>query len=164
MRRLFRGGRASSTLGTFLRAFTVGHVRHLDALASRLLINLTRRMPLLTGAGELAYLDVDDTVKPTFGYAKQGAVRGYTDVNGLNALLAIVSTASGRPVVAAAQLRRGSTISQRRAPIRSRRVDHRQSSRRDGDAGAARGLGVLPVRRDHCDGAPQALLLDRRPP
>jgi hypothetical protein len=111
MRRLFRGVRAPSTLGTFLRAFTFGHVRQLDAVASRLLINLTRRAPLLAGAGELAYLDVDDTVKPTFGYGKQGAGRGYTGVKGLNALLAILSTASSRPVIAAARLRKGSTIS-----------------------------------------------------
>ena len=66
---------------------------------------------MLGGAGELAYLDVDDTVKPTFGYAKQGTGRGYTGVKGLNALLAILSTASSRPVIAAARLRKGSTIS-----------------------------------------------------
>jgi hypothetical protein len=111
MRRLFTGVRAPSTLGTFLRAFTFGHVRQLDAVASRLLINLTSRAPLLTGASELAYVDVDDTVKPTFGYAKQGAGRGYTGVKGLNVLLATVSTASSRPVIAAARLRKGSTIS-----------------------------------------------------
>ena len=111
MRRLFTGVRAPSTLGTFLRAFTFGHVRQLDAVASRLLINLARRAPLLAGAGELAYVDVDDTVKPTFGYAKQGAGRGYTGVKGLNALLATISTASSRPVIAAARLRKGSTIS-----------------------------------------------------
>jgi len=34
---LFRGVRAPSTLGTFLRSFTFGHVRQLDAVASRLL-------------------------------------------------------------------------------------------------------------------------------
>ena len=36
MARLFAGPRAPSTLGTFLRAFTLGHVRQLDAVASRL--------------------------------------------------------------------------------------------------------------------------------
>lgn len=111
MRRLFSGVRAPSTLGTFLRSFTFGHVRQLDAVASRLLINLARRAPLLAGAGELAYVDVDDTVKPTFGYTKQGAGRGYTGVKGLNVLLATISTASSRPVIAAARLRKGSTIS-----------------------------------------------------
>ena len=40
MDRLFAGVRAPSTLGTFLRAFTFGHVRQLDAVASRLLVNL----------------------------------------------------------------------------------------------------------------------------
>ena len=92
MDRLFAGVRAPSTLGTFLRTFTFGHVRQLDAVASRLLINLAGKAPLLPGAGELAYIDVDDTVRRTYGYAKQGAGRGYSGVKGLNALLAIVST------------------------------------------------------------------------
>ena len=111
MRRLFTGIRAPSTLGTFLRSFTFGHVRQLDAVASRLLINLCRHGPLLAGADTLAYVDVDDTVKPTFGYAKQGAGRGYTGVQGLNVLLAIISTPTSRPVIAAARLRKGSTNS-----------------------------------------------------
>ena len=50
MRRLFSGVRAPSTLGTFLRAFTFGHVRQLDAVASRLLINLAGLAPLLPKA------------------------------------------------------------------------------------------------------------------
>lgn len=111
MRRLFTGLRAPSTLGTFLRTFTFGHVRQLDAVASRLLISLCRRVPLLPGAATLAYVDVDDTVKATFGYAKQGAGRGYTGVKGLNVLLAVVSTTTSRPVIAAARLRKGSTNS-----------------------------------------------------
>ena len=115
MSRLFAGVRAPSTLGTFLRAFSFGHVRQLDAVASRLLINLARQAPLLPGADQLAYLDVDDTLKQTYGYAKQGAGRGYTGVKGLNALLAIVSTPSSAPVIAAARLRKGSTNSARGA-------------------------------------------------
>jgi hypothetical protein len=111
MRRLFTGIRAPSTLGTFLRTFTFGHVRQLDAVASRLLINLCQRVPLLAGADTLVYVDVDDTVKPTFGYAKQGAGRGYTGVKGLNVLIAIISTPTSRPVIAAARLRKGSTNS-----------------------------------------------------
>jgi len=54
MDRLFDGVRAPSTLGTFLRSFTFGHVRQLDAVASRLLIGLAGRAPLLPGAAELA--------------------------------------------------------------------------------------------------------------
>jgi hypothetical protein len=115
MGRLFAGVRAPSTLGTFLRSFTFGHVRQLDAVASRLLIELAGQAPLLPGAGELVYVDIDDTVRQTYGYAKQGAGRGYTGVKGLNALLAIVSTPTSAPVIAAARLRRGSANSARGA-------------------------------------------------
>ena len=108
MSRLVTGVRAPSTLGTFLRNFTFGHVRQLDAVHSRLLINLARQAPLLAGADELAFVDVDDTLKQTYGYTKQGAGRGYTGVKGLNALIATVSTRSAAPVIAAARLRRGS--------------------------------------------------------
>jgi Transposase DDE domain group 1 len=111
MGRLFTGARAPSTLGTFLRSFTFGHVRQLDAVASRLLVNLAGHTPLLPGAHELTYVDIDDTVRATYGYAKQGAGRGYTGVKGLNALIAIVSTPTGAPVIAAARLRKGSTNS-----------------------------------------------------
>ncbi|MGH8893759.1 MAG: IS1380 family transposase [Actinomycetes bacterium] len=111
MDRLFAGVRAPSTLGTFLRSFTFGHVRQLDAVASRLLVNLAGQAPLLPGAAELAYIDVDDTVRQTYGYAKQGAGRGYTGVKGLNALIAVISTPGSAPVIAAARLRKGSTNS-----------------------------------------------------
>jgi Transposase DDE domain group 1 len=109
--RLFAGVRAPSTLGTFLRTFTFGHVRQLDAVASRLLIALAGQAPLLPVSAEIAYVDVDDTVRQTYGYAKQGAGRGYTGVKGLSALLAIVSTPGFAPVIAAARLRKGSTNS-----------------------------------------------------
>jgi len=149
MRRLFTGVRAPSTLGTFLRSFTFGHVRQLDAVASRLLINLCRRAPLLTAAGTLAYVDVDDTVKPTFGYAKQGAGRGYTDVNGLNVLLAILSTPTSRPVIAAARLRKGSTN------IHDARLAGAQGSRRRVGALHAR-LARVQRERDFLEGSSSA--------
>ena len=115
MGRLSAGTRAPSTLGTFLRAFRFGHVRQLDAVASRVITGLAQRTPLLPGAGELAYLDVDDTVKATYGYAKQGTGYGYTGVKGLNALLATLSTPAGAPVIVAARLRKGSANSARGA-------------------------------------------------
>ncbi|MDT0264661.1 IS1380 family transposase, partial [Jatrophihabitans sp. DSM 44399] len=62
MSRLFTGTRAPSTLGTFLRAFTFGHVRQLDAVASDFLTALAGHAPLLPGIGEFAFLDIDDTV------------------------------------------------------------------------------------------------------
>jgi len=111
MGRVLTAGRAPSTLGTFLRAFTFGHVRQLDAVASRVLVNLAARTPLLVGADQVAYLDIDDTIKATYGYQKQGAGYGYSKVKGLNALLAIVSTPLSAPVIVATRLRRGPTNS-----------------------------------------------------
>ena len=45
---------------------------------------------------DLLWLDIDDTVEATYGYAKQGAGYGYTGVKGLNALIATVSTPTRR--------------------------------------------------------------------
>ena len=42
MGRLFASAYAPSTLGSFLRAFTFGHVRQLDAVAARFLLALAR--------------------------------------------------------------------------------------------------------------------------
>jgi hypothetical protein len=111
MGRVLTAGRAPSTLGTFLRAFTFGHVRQLDAVASRVLVNLAARAPLLVGADQVAYLDIDDTIKATYGYQKQGAGYGYSKVKGLNALLATCSTPVSAPVIAATRLRRGAANS-----------------------------------------------------
>jgi hypothetical protein len=115
MGRVFTGVRAPSTLGTFLRAFRFGHVRQLEAVAARFTAGLAQRSPLISGAEPVAYLDVDDTIRATFGYAKQGAGYGYTGVKGLNALLATVSTPSSAPVIVASRLRKGSANSARGA-------------------------------------------------
>ena len=115
MGRLFSGVRAPSTLGIFLRAFTFGHVRQLDAVASRLLSRLTGQAPILAGAEQLVWLDIDDTLSQTYGYAKQAAGRGYTGVKGLNALIATASTPLAAPVIAATRLRRGNARSSRGA-------------------------------------------------
>ena len=61
----------------------------------------------------LAYVDIDDTVRETHGYVKQGAGFGYSGVNGLNALLGIALTPTAVPVIDAARLRKGSTNSPR---------------------------------------------------
>jgi hypothetical protein len=116
MPRLFTGVRAPSTLGTFLRAFRFGHVRQLDAVAARVLAGLARHAPVISTGEPVTYLDIDDTVRTTFGYAKQGAGYGYSGVKGLNALLATVSSASSAPVIVATRLRKGSANSARGAP------------------------------------------------
>jgi hypothetical protein len=121
MRRLFRGVYAPSTLGSFLRSFTFGHVRQLDAVASRFLTGLAVQAPLtgLVGAGGQAsgrvLVDIDDTIVQVHGYAKQGSGYGYSGVRGLNALLATVSTAGAAPVIVAQRLRKGSCGSSRGA-------------------------------------------------
>ncbi|TKA00875.1 hypothetical protein [Actinacidiphila oryziradicis] len=46
----------------------------------------------LPGADQVAYVDIDDTIRRTHGYAKQSVGYGYSKVKGLNALLGILST------------------------------------------------------------------------
>jgi hypothetical protein len=114
------GAYAPSTLGSFLRAFTFGHVRQLDAVASRFLTRLTKQTPLVASttadaidtAGRVM-VDVDDTIIEVHGYTKQGSGYGYSGVRGLNALLATVSTKDSAPVVVAQRLRKGSCGSPR---------------------------------------------------
>jgi hypothetical protein len=128
MGRIFTRAYAPSTLGSFLRAFTFGHVRQLDAVASRFLVALTGRTRLVgipaTAAAEpdapdsgsgYALLDVDDTVVEVHGHAKQGAGFGYSRVRGLNALLATLATSASAPVIVAQRLRKGSCASPRGA-------------------------------------------------
>jgi hypothetical protein len=117
MGRVFERGYAPSTLGSFLRAFTFGHVRQLDAVAARFLTRLGDRTPLVGSetADEHVLVDVDDTIIEVHGYAKQGAGFGYSGVRGLNALLATVTATGTAPVVVAQRLRRGSCGSPRGA-------------------------------------------------
>ncbi|BBY55788.1 IS1380 family transposase [Mycobacterium koreense] len=106
---------APSTLGSFLREFTFGHVRQLDAVASRLLIGLHERTPLLAGIDGPVLVDLDDTIIEVHGYAKQGSGYGYSGVRGLNALLATVTTEGAAPVICGQRLRKGSCGSPRGA-------------------------------------------------
>ena len=115
MGKLFGGVRAPSTYGSFLRSFTHGHVKQVDAVGSRLLAGLTARVPgLLRGGTDpdgIAFLDLDDTVREVHGYAKQAAAYGYSHVFGLNAMVAVCSTPLAAPVIVASSLRKGNTAS-----------------------------------------------------
>ena len=111
MGKLFGGVRAPSTLGTFLRSFRFGHVRQLDAVASRTVCRLAEQVPGLLPAGQVVWVDVDDTIKPVYGRSKQGAEHGYTHIRGLNAQIATVSGPGIAPIIAAARLRRGAAAS-----------------------------------------------------
>lgn len=70
--RVFEGAYAPSTLGLFLRAFTFGHVRPLDAVASRFLTGLSDQTPLVAGIEDRVLVEIDDTIIEVHGYAKQG--------------------------------------------------------------------------------------------
>ncbi len=112
MGRVFTDVRAPSTLGTFLRSFTFGHVRQLDAVASRMLAGLAGVSPrLLAGVDGLAFIDIDDTIREVHGYAKQGAAYGYSGVKGVNAQIAALSSPTCAPVIAASRLRKGNVVS-----------------------------------------------------
>jgi hypothetical protein len=77
---------APSTLGTFLRAFTFGHVRQLD----RVLADCLARA-WAAGAGpsdERLVVDVDSFVGEVYGYDKQGAGYGYTHKRGYHPIVA----------------------------------------------------------------------------
>src|SRR3954466_8087072 len=77
---------AASTLGTFLRAFTFGHVRQLDALLGQA-IERAWKAGAGPGDGRLV-IDVDSFVGEVCGYQKQGAGYGYTRVFGYHPVLA----------------------------------------------------------------------------
>jgi hypothetical protein len=122
MAEVFGGIRAPSTLGSFLRSFTWGNVRQLDAVSCRLLAELASAAPLLPGGGVLAFIDMDSMQKRVYGHAKQGAGFGHAKIQGksltirgLNALAAVISTPLAAPVIAATRLRGGTANSARGA-------------------------------------------------
>lgn len=120
MGKIFDRPYAPSTLGSFLRKFTFGHVRQADAVASRFLIKLAENSALLGQEVQNGpvMIDIDDTIFEVHGAAKQGASFGYSGVRGLNGLLATVSAEGPEgfaPVIAAQRLRKGSAGSPRGA-------------------------------------------------
>ncbi len=113
----FRGVRAPSTLGTFLRSFTHGHVLQLHAVHRRFLAALAAHTPLLPDAGKVVFIDVDSTHKRVFGRTKQGAQVGrFKGVRTLHPLLATVCTPTTRPLIAGVRLRQGKSADARGAP------------------------------------------------
>src|SRR5918994_2618664 len=122
MRRLFGGVYAPSTLGSFLRALSWGHVRQLESAARAFLTGLAAATPLLPGAGQVAYVDVDSLLRRVYGHAKAGAAHGHAKVGGypvllrgLSPLVATICTPLAAPVVAATRLRGGNAGSARGA-------------------------------------------------
>jgi hypothetical protein len=106
---------APSTLGSFLREFRFGHVRQLDAVATRLLCGLHERTPVLAGIDGPVLVDIDDTIIEVHGPGKQGSGYGYSGVRGLNALITTVTTEQAAPVIVGQRLRKGACGSPRGA-------------------------------------------------
>lgn len=101
---------APSTLGTFLRAFTFGHVRQLDRVLGE-----TIKRAWAAGAGPGAKrltIDIDSFLGEAKGALKQGASRGYTGVRGYHPLLA---TRAGSGEVLHVRARKGAASSGRGA-------------------------------------------------
>ena len=102
-------------MGSFLRSFTFGHVRQLDAVAWRWLVNICAVTPIVAGIDDYALAGIDDTIKEVHGYQKQGSGYGYCGVRGLNALIGIVSTPECPAADHRSRLRKGAAGSPRGA-------------------------------------------------
>src|SRR5512135_177007 len=78
---------APSTLGTFLRAFTFGHVRQLDRVLDQA---LCRAWKAGAGPGEgPLVIDIDSFVGEVYGYQKHGASYGHTHKRGYHPVAAV---------------------------------------------------------------------------
>jgi hypothetical protein len=101
---------APSTLGTFLRAFSFGHVRQLEAVVGKV---LARAWSLGAGPGDgRLVIDVDSTICAVEGRQKQGAAYGYTKVLGYHPILA---TRADTGEIIHARMRKGSANTSRGA-------------------------------------------------
>jgi hypothetical protein len=100
---------APSTLGTFLRSFTFGHVRQLEAVNGHA---LERAWAAGAAPGDRVTIDLDSTICEVSGHAKQGAAFGYTRVLGYHPILA---TRADTGEIVHARMRKGSANTQRGA-------------------------------------------------
>ena len=101
---------APSTLGTFLRAFTFGHIRQLDRVLAEA---LRRAWALGAGPGsKQLVIDLDSTICEVCGKAKHGAGYGYTKKLGYHPILA---TRAQTGEVLHVRMRKGAANTQRGA-------------------------------------------------
>jgi hypothetical protein len=101
---------APSTLGTFLRSFSFGHVRQLDRVLAEA---LKRAWQAGAGPGKRRLvIDIDSFVGEVHGHRKQGAGYGYTRQLGYHPILA---TRADTSEVLHVRLRKGAANTQRGA-------------------------------------------------
>ncbi len=99
---------APSTIGTFLRSFTFGHCRQMEAVIGNA---LQRAWAVGAGPGDdPLVIDIDSTICEVDGNAKQGAGYGYTHKLGYHPLLA---TRADTGEVLHARMRKGAANTQR---------------------------------------------------
>ena len=99
---------APSTLGTFLRSFSFGHVRQFEKVIGDSL-GSAWSLGLGPGANQLV-VDIDSTIREVFGKLKGGAAYGYTKVLGYHPILA---TRADTGEILQARMRTGSANTQR---------------------------------------------------
>jgi hypothetical protein len=125
---------APSTIGTFLRSFTFGHVRQLEAVNG---LALQRAWAAGVGPNDSLVIDIDSTICEVDGKHKQGAGYGYTHKLGYHPILA---TRADTGEVLHARMRKGQANTQRGA---RRFIDEVVARVRRGGA-----VGELTVRVD----------------
>ena len=159
-------------VGIFLREFTFGHSKQLAAVARAHLVALAARTPLLAGAEEQMFLDIDSLLRPVYGKAKQGASFGHAKIAsrallrlGLSPQITTISTASAPPVIAEAQLRSGQgRLRPWWRPPSHPGHHHRQCDQPGRDDHGARRLDVRNEEGDHhLRGRRRAVLLVGQP-
>jgi hypothetical protein len=82
---------APSTIGTFLRSFSWGHARQLDAVAGEALVRAWQSGAGPADGGGPLTIDLDSSIHETYGFQKEGGIRGYTYVRGYHPLYAIAA-------------------------------------------------------------------------
>jgi hypothetical protein len=119
---LFAGVYAPSTLGSFLREFSHGHVRQVHSAGREFLAQLASQTAVLAGADQVMFVDVDSMLRRCYGKKKQGVAFGHAKIGGYdvrlrgyNPLIATLSTLEAAPMVAATRLRAGNAGSARGA-------------------------------------------------
>ena len=131
---------AASTTGSFLRAFTAGHARQLDAVAEDL---VQRAWDVGAGPKEPEVkLDLDSTVIETYGLQKQGA-KDFTYKKGKRGYHPLLAVLAESGEVLHWRLREGKANAGRGAGSFAR-----QALARLERAGGVCGLGQIVVRTD----------------
>ena len=148
---------APSTLGTFLRAFTFGHVRQLEAVIGEALAGAWagRR----DHATSRLVVDVDSTIVEVARQEKAGrCLRLHQDAR----LSPVLATRADTGEVLHARMRKGSANTQRASSASSKSWSPGYAEPGRSGRSCALRLGLLVERDDRDPGAPEGLLHDGR--